>query len=123
MVKSKTKISKQTEKKSNLDLVETIRECKKNKEWINVAHILSRPRRILINKNLGEINEIAKDGETILIPGKVLSMGEVSKKIKIIALGFSKSAEEKLLKAKADFSYIIDEIKKNPNGKGIKIIS
>jgi large subunit ribosomal protein L18e len=121
-MKSKTKISKQLEKKSNSRLMETIIAGKKNEAWVGIAGILSGPRRNKICINLEEINKDSKAGETIVVPGKVLSQGEIDKKIKLVALGFSEKAKEKLLSAKCDVSYIIDEIKSNPSAKGIKVI-
>jgi large subunit ribosomal protein L18e len=121
-MKSKTKISKQLERKSNSILMETVIAGKKQEAWIGVAGVLSGPRRNKICINLEKINKESKTGETIIIPGKVLSQGEIDKKIKVVALSFSEKAKEKLLSAKCDISYIIDEIKSNPSAKGIKVI-
>ncbi len=121
-MKSNTRIEKQSQKKLNPDLVETIRLAKKNKEWKKVAEILSSPRKNKVEINLEKINSEAKVGEIIIIPGKVLSLGEINKKIKISAFGFSEKAKEKLLKAGCEILNIVEEIKKNPSAKGIKII-
>ncbi len=121
-MKSKTKISKQLERKTNSDLVKSILESKKQEAWIEVARILSGSRRNRISMNLDEINSKCKEGENIVIPGKVLSQGEIDKKIKIIALNFSEKAKEKLLSSKCQISYIQDEIKSNPSAKGIRIL-
>ncbi len=121
-MKTKTKIDKQIQKKSSKELVETIIATKKKDNWLKVARILSGPRRKAISLNLGEINENSKDGDIIIVPGKVLSQGEISKKVKIIALNFSEKAEEKLLKSKIPSSSIIEEIKKNPDIKGGRIL-
>lgn len=121
-MKSLTKIKKQSRKKTNQELVETILKAAKNEKWMDVARIISGPRRNRISVNLDAIDEKAEDGEIILIPGKVLSQGEVSKKIKIVALNFSENAIEKLSKEKKDFSTIDEEIKKNPDAKGIRIL-
>ncbi|MCK5044047.1 50S ribosomal protein L18e, partial [Candidatus Pacearchaeota archaeon] len=86
------------------------------------AEILSGPRRNIVNLNLKKIDEESKTGETIIVPGKVLSQGEITKKIKIAALSFSEKAKEKLLKSKSDILNILEEIKKNPEAKGIKIL-
>ena len=122
MAKTKTKIEKQLRKKSNNDLVEIIIAAKKNEKWVNVARVLSMPRRNSTEMNLDEINQNAKDGEIIVIPGKVLSGGEINKKIKIVAFGFSEKAREKLLKAKIQTANMLEEIKKNPEAKGIRIL-
>jgi large subunit ribosomal protein L18e len=122
-MKTKTKIDKQIQKKSNKELVETIIAAKKKDKWLKVARILSGPRRKAISLNLEEINENSKDGETIIVPGKVLSQGEMDKKIKIVALSFSEKAKEKLLKSKIPSSSIIEEIKKNPDIKRGRILT
>ncbi len=121
-MKSKTKISKQLEKKSNSKLMETILIGKKQEAWVPIIGILSGPRRKRICLNLDEIATNSKEGETVLIPGKVLSQGKIDKKLKVIALDFSEKAKEKLLSEKCQIAYIIDEIKSNPSAKGIKIL-
>jgi large subunit ribosomal protein L18e len=121
-MKSKTKISEQLERKSNSKLMETILTGKKNKAWNEIAGILSGPRRNKICVNLEEIDKNSKEGEIILVPGKVLSQGQITKKLKVIAFNFSEKAREKLLSAKCQVSYIVDEIKSNPSAKGIKIL-
>ena len=122
MVKSKTKIETQLRKKNNPELVETIIASKKNSGWISVASILSGSKKNRKDVNLSDINNKTKQGEKIVIPGKVLSQGNVDKKIKIIALGFSEKAREKLNKAGCEISNISEEIKSNPSAKGLKFL-
>ncbi|MGD9276177.1 MAG: 50S ribosomal protein L18e [Candidatus Pacearchaeota archaeon] len=121
-MKTKTKIGKQLLKKTNPELVETIKLAKKNDKWLEVASLLSYPRKKRINLNLEEIDKNSKEGETILVPGKVLSNGEISKKLKVIALSFSDVAKEKLKNQKCEVVIIGEEIKKNPEMKGVKIL-
>lgn len=69
-------------------------------------------------------NKQNKQGrKTIAVPGKVLSQGEIDKKIKLVALGFSEKAREKLLESKCEIKNILEEIKKNPNAKGVRILT
>ena len=121
-MKSKTQIEKQMQKKNNSELVETFMNAKKKDKWIEIAGIISGPRRKRINLNLDEINNQAKEKEKIIVPGKVLSQGEINKKIKVIALGFSEKAKEKLKKSGCEFSNILTEIKSNPSAEGIRIL-
>ena len=58
----------------------------------------------------------------MVVPGKVLSMGELNKKVKVIALSFSSGAKEKLLKSKHEISTLLEEVKKNPEAKGVNIL-
>ncbi len=121
-MKTKSKIEKQLKRKTNPELVETLIACKKNKNWIKIVEILSGPRKNRINLNLEELNKKIKDEKIVVVPGKILSQGELDKKIKIVALDFSEKAKEKLKKAGIDTLTILKEIKKNPEAKGIKIL-
>ncbi|MBI2043641.1 50S ribosomal protein L18e [Candidatus Pacearchaeota archaeon] len=121
-MKSKSRIERKAKRKTSAALVEVIRDSKKLENWNQVSDIISSPKRKSIIFNLSEIDEMSKDGENIVVPGKVLSQGEISKKIRLVALRFSKMAEEKLLKSKTEFSYIKDEIKKNPQAKNLRIL-
>lgn len=122
MTKSKTKISKQAEKKTNSELVETILLAKKNSAWLEVAALLSGPRRKRKSLNLSELNKLVDKEKIIVVPGKVLSEGDFDKKAKIIALNFSEKAKEKLLNAKCEVSSILEEIKSNPSAKDVRVL-
>ena len=119
---SKTQLAKRIQRKNNPDLVETLFACKKNEAWLEIGKIISSSRRNLISVNLEKINKETKEGDTVIIPGKVLSQGLIDKKIKIVALGFSKMAREKLRESKSEILLLTEEINKNPKAEGIKII-
>ena len=121
-IKSKTKIEKQLEKKKSTELREIIINSKKNEKWLEVSSLLAGPTRKRLIVNLDEIDKQTKPGETIVIPGKVLSMGEINKKIKIIALKFSGKAKEKLIKAGCEIALLNSEIEKNKDAKGVRIL-
>jgi len=121
-MKSKTLIKKQTERKTNPELVKTIFAAKKYQAWFNVAEILSGPRNKRVNLNLEEIGKNIKEGKIIVVPGKVLSQGDIIKKLNLVALSFSEKARDKLLKSNCKISSILDEIKKNPDAKGVKVL-
>ncbi|GAH16373.1 unnamed protein product, partial [marine sediment metagenome] len=78
----------------NQQLQSLIRELKKSsienkvKLWKRIATDLdksSSKRRVV---NLSKINQYAKDQDIVVVPGKVLSLGELSKKLTIAALNF-----------------------------------
>jgi large subunit ribosomal protein L18e len=110
---------------TNRYLRELINKLKKlsNKEkvkiWKVIALELGKPTRKRVNVNISKINKYTKDNETAIIPGKVLSSGELTKKITIAAYQFSKTAKEKL----GNNAILIKElIKVNPKGKRVRII-
>ena len=121
-MKSKTKIEKQLKRKINPELVETIIKAKKNDKWLGIASLLSAPRKLKIYVNLEKIEKESKEGDTIIVPGKVLSQGDISKKIRIAALSFSQQAREKLKNRKCEIVTIKEEISKNKEAKGVKIL-
>ena len=119
---SKTKLKSRARKKTAPEIVQTILIARKNPAWLKVAKIIAGPRRLQPAINLSEIDKNSEIGDTILVPGKILSKGEITKKIKLCALSISAQAKEKLKSTKSEFVHIIDEINKNKKAEGIKII-
>jgi len=120
-MKSKTLIEKQIKAKNDKELVETIIAAKKNKNWYKIAEILVSPRRNHLEINLNELEKKA-DKKILIVCGKVLSQGEITKKYKIAALKFSEKAKEKLIKAGCEIGSILNEINKNPGAKDVEIL-
>ncbi|MFA5020240.1 MAG: 50S ribosomal protein L18e [Candidatus Pacearchaeota archaeon] len=118
----KNRIEKKLGRKTNIELVKTIILTKKNKEWEKVSHLISASKRKAVSMNLSEINSLSNENDSVIVPGKVLGSGSINKKIKIVALSFSKSAEEKLKKLKIEYTTISEEIKKNQKANKLKII-
>jgi large subunit ribosomal protein L18e len=116
---SKTQITKRLQKKTNPDVVETIKLAKK-KGLLELAKKLSAPRAQHKKINLEEINQLKED--KIIIVGKVLGNGILESKKQIIALGFSEQALEKLKKAGCDIRTIKQEIENNKSLEGVKIL-
>ena len=98
-------------------LVETIIKLKKTNPV--VAKELARPKRRWPAVNLKDIDMVKGD---VLVAGKILSAGDLSKTKKITAWSASKKALEKMKNAKATFILIVDEIRKNPELNGSNIL-
>ena len=121
-MKSKTKIGKRVARKTNPEVVRTLISAKNTTPWRLIAQKISGARRTYASVNLEFIENHSKEGDTIVVPGKVLGSGSLHKKIRICAMSFSESALIKLKNAKAEIFQISDEIKKNPKAEGIKIL-
>jgi len=119
---SKTQMKTRMKRKTNPELEETIGRSMKNKNWTNIAKILSGPTRKQAALNLSDIEKNSKIGDTIVVPGKILSQGDLTKKIRICALSISAQAREKLKDTRSEFVTFIEEIKKNPKAEGIKVL-
>ncbi len=94
----------------------------KQRIWKRIALDLERPTRQRRVVNLSRLNRFTKDGETVIVPGKVLSSGELDHKITIAAWKFSDSAEEKIAKQNAKALTIQEFMKSDIKGKKIRIM-
>jgi len=119
---SKTKIRDRARKKTSQDVKDTINLALKHAPWMQIAKILSGPTRNQSAVNLQEIDHKAKTGDTIIVTGKVLSKGNLTKKIKICSMSISGQAREKMKETKSEYIHLSEEIKKNPKAEGIKIL-
>ena len=112
---SKTKVNERQKQKTNSLLAEAIFLAKKN-NLKELASAISCPAKRQSKVNVSRLNTIKAD--VVIIPGKVLSTGEINRKMTVYALGFSKVAEEKLKKAGCEYKTILEALKKNPKLKG-----
>ncbi len=90
--------------------------------WRDIALRLEAPNRNYAEVNISKINRYANQGETILVPGKVLGTGTLEHPVTIAALNFSKSAEGKILEAKGSCLTIEQLLHSNPRGSHVRIL-
>lgn len=95
---------------------------KKSKFWKRVAYELSKPTRKRCEVSLSKINLCTGADEIVLVPGKVLSNGELDHKITVAALSFSGKAKEKI-SSKGKAVSIQQLMKENPKGKKVGLFS
>ena len=113
---------------SNSNLQGLIRDLKKLSTqqkvqlWKRIASDLEKPTRIRRTVNLYKIEKNTRPGEIALVPGKILSLGDLTKKIEISAYQISDSALEKINQAGVKFLPLPELMQKNPNGKKVRII-
>ena len=122
MVISKTSINKRIPRKRDTYIVDTLFLAKNSKKWQNIAQIISGPRRKYSAVNIDRIEKESSNGDVLIVPGKVLGGGNLTKKLRVCALYFSASAANKIKNNKGETIKIIDEIKKNPNAEGVKLL-
>ena len=115
-------------KKTNPMLTNLIQELKKSSYendapiWKDIAKRLEKPSRNWPVVNLNRIDMYINEKETALIPGKVLSPGNLTKKVSIAAWNFSDKSVEKIKKAGGKTLTIQELIKNNPKGKDVRIL-
>lgn len=116
---SKTQIFKRTEKKRNPEIVDAVITARK-KNFLELAKKLSAPRSQYKAINLDELNNYKEN--KVIIVGKVLGTGDITKKMTIIALAFSESAKEKLKKADCVTKTIAQFLESYKTGEEITIL-
>lgn len=90
--------------------------------WRDVARRLERSTKGRATVNLSKLDRIAGEGETVLVPGKLLGFGNISKKLTVSAYTHSGSAQKKLSEAGCSLMSIEELLEANPKGSNIKII-
>ncbi len=100
-----------------------IRELWKTKRriWKKVSKKLSGPRREKIEANLYRINNKTKENDVIVVPGKVLGIGEIDHKLTIACLNCSKTARKKIETSGSKLLSIEELLEQNPEGKDVKV--
>ncbi len=108
---------------SNYYIRKLIRDLWKTKIkiWKKVSKKLSGPRRNKIKANLYRINKKTNKNDTIVIPGKVLGIGELDHTLTIACLEYSKSAKKKIESSGSKLITIEELLEQNPKGNGVKV--
>ena len=115
-------------KKTNPQLVATIDNLKamtrENEAaiWRDIALRLEKPKKNWAEANLSKLERYAADGETIVVPGKVLAAGSISKKITVAAYSFSEAAASAIAAAGGKTMTLEELAKANPKGTGVRIM-
>ena len=94
---------------------------KKVKIWKRLAEDLERPSRNRRIINIYKLNKYSKDQDTVVVPGKVLGMGDLNHNLNVAAFSFSEEAAKKI-SSKGKVLTLQELMKKNPEGKNIKIL-
>lgn len=90
--------------------------------WRDIARRLEKPRRNWAEVNISRLERYANDGDTIVVPGKVLGAGSLSKKLTVAAYRFSDSAKEMIENAGGRNITIKELVEENPSGTGVRIM-
>ncbi|MDH4123046.1 MAG: 50S ribosomal protein L18e [Thermoplasmata archaeon] len=110
---------------SLLSLVERLKkESFENKApvWRDVADRLMKPRQNWAEVNLSRIERFAGEEETIIVPGKLLGAGVISKKVTVAAFKCSEAARDKIAKAGGKSMSIDELLDSNPKGANVRIM-
>jgi large subunit ribosomal protein L18e len=90
--------------------------------WRDIALRLEKAKANWAEVNLSKLERYASEGDVIVVPGKVLGSGALSKKVTVAAYGFSESAKMKIEAAGGKNLTIMELVKEMPQGTGVKIM-
>jgi large subunit ribosomal protein L18e len=115
-------------RKSNPNLETLIVELKRlSREneagiWRDVARRLEKPSRVWAEVNVSAIEKHAKAKESIVVAGKLLGFGNLTKPVNIAAFCASASAMRKVGKSGGKYMNILELAEANPKGSGVRIM-
>jgi large subunit ribosomal protein L18e len=90
--------------------------------WREIAKRLDSPAKGYAEVNISKIQRYASEGETILVPGKVLGSGVLELPVKVAALNFSEAAVSKITGANGTCMSIEQLVRDNPKGSRVRIL-
>ncbi|WEL23824.1 50S ribosomal protein L18e [Candidatus Nanohalovita haloferacivicina] len=108
---------------TNSVLLETIEMLEEQEAaiWNQVAENLGKVNRRRAEVNISDIDRVAEDGDTIVVPGKVLGTGRLTKDVDVAAFQASNGAKKKIME-NGDFMFIQDLVEDNPEGTEVRIV-
>jgi large subunit ribosomal protein L18e len=89
--------------------------------WSDVAERLEKPRSTHAEVNLGRIERYAQEGELVVVPGKVLGSGVLTKEVNVAAVDFSGTAETKIEQV-GDIMKLEEALEQHPDGTNVRVI-
>ncbi len=114
---SKNIITRETIEKLNLASIEN-----KAPIWKAVAGLLNRPSRRRHEVNIHVIERNLEKGQVAVVPGVVLSSGEITKPVTVAAMKFSGDAEKRIRDAGGACLTISELVEKHPKGERVRIL-
>ena len=118
-----------TIRKENAELAHVLvalRKASKTHEapiWAAVASKLARPRRKAKPVNVGHLERLAAAKETVVVPGKLLAHGTLTKPLVVAAFHYSADARTKIHAAGGTTLSISELLKTNADGKGVRLLA
>ena len=90
--------------------------------WSKLAKLALKPKSAKRVVNLKKINELTKESDVVIVPGKILATGNIDHKISLSSFSISNSAAKKIIESGGKILSFSEIIEKIPNGNGVKII-
>jgi large subunit ribosomal protein L18e len=91
--------------------------------WRATAERLQRPRHQVFPLNVGHLERLAEPQETVVVPGKLLAEGTLTKALTIGAVSYSSEARSKVQAVGGNALSISELVKSHPDGKGVRLLA
>ena len=118
-----------TIRKANPELVRVLLDLRRAARthqapiWRAVAAELARPRHQLDPVNVAHLERLTEAKETVVIPGKLLATGQLTKPVTVAAWGYSSEARSKIRAVGGSALTIPELLQTRPDGKGVRLLA
>ncbi len=89
---------------------------------IKIAEELAKSSRNSVAVNISKLERICNAKDYVIIPGKFLADGMLTKQLNVACFSASESARKKIEKAGGKLVSIEQLVEKNPKGTGVRIV-
>ena len=116
-------------RKQNTELVRLVGELRRAARthhaaiWTAVADRLERSRHQVHPVNVGHLERLARPEETVIVPGKLLADGALTKRLTVAAFAYSGDARSKVHAAGGQALTLVDLMKARPDGTGVRLLA
>jgi large subunit ribosomal protein L18e len=116
-------------RKENPELLRLIVELRRAERahhaaiWGAVADRLERARHQTTPVNVGHLDRLTRDADTVVVPGKLLAEGPISKRITVAAFSYSAEARRKIHAAGGAAVSVHELLKSKPDGAGVRLLA
>ncbi len=90
--------------------------------WADVAERLEKSTRIIPCVNISKLEKYCEKGDTVIIPGKLLAEGALTKAITVGAFKASAAGKKKVESAGGKVMTIAELMKRNSTGSKVRIM-
>lgn len=108
-----------------VDTLWTLRKASKETKaplWKDLERRLLNSRSNRREVNLDKLSKFTKEGDVIIVPGKLLGAGNLGHSVIVFAYSVSELASRKVKEAGGQILALGDLVEKYPHGSGVKII-
>ena len=90
--------------------------------WKRLSKLALKPTRARRTVNLNRIASLTRDGDVVVVPGKVLATGGIGHGITISAFGMSEAAAGKIAAAGGSVISFEEMVSRHPTGRKVALL-